>query len=201
MNYVILVGNNAVTYRSTNTSTLIVRIILPFVLLCVIGLTSELAAQDTGSEGFEFVDDSRLNQGYDWTVKVVWVDQFGKKQRTKGRVLLAHGEGIMIREASPSGRSRQRSIPARSIIKLKYRPGDRAAGTDALLGALDGALNGGPIQISTGNFYFDLLSGAVTGAMAGLFSNPRDQRIVWVNRDSRIYRDRVLPELGFTSSN
>ncbi len=159
-------------------------------------MPGSITAQTTTTDEQTYVIDDIQNQGYNRTIKVVWVDSQGKKQRTKGQLLMAHDNGIMIRQISSSGRSTHRSIPARSIIKLKYRSGN-SQGNDVLAGAFDGLLNGGIVQISTGNIYIDLLSGALTGALSGLIRSPRNQHVVWVNRDSQIYRDEVLPELGF----
>jgi len=161
---------------------------------------SDIYAQEVNYEDGTYEDVRDINSGYDWTIKVVWVDAQGKKQRINGRVLLAHDSGIIIRQTSASGRSTQKSIPARSIVKMKYRPSSQPL-PDVLAGAFDGALGNGPFQIATGNFGLDLLAGALTGAVGGLLSSPREpKRVVWVKRDIRIYRDRVLPELGYTSN-
>gem|GEM_PF-4321313 len=176
------------------------RTILPILLLCCTFFAGAISAQEVDFDDALYIDNSGQNLGYDWSLKVVWIDPHGKKQRTSGRVLLAHNSGIMLRQVSASGRSRQLSIPARSIIKVKYRPLNQPL-PDVLSGALNGAMGGGPIPIVTGNLGIDLLAGALTGALAGLISSPREpRRVVWVNRDSRIYRQRVLPELGFSSA-
>ena len=169
-------------------------------MVCLTCLVSAIIAQEVNTEDAIYIDNSGQNLGYDWTIKVVWVDPHGKKQRTGGRVLLAHDGGIILRQLSASGRTRQLSIPARSIKKVKYRPLNQPL-PNVLSGALDGALGGGPVPISTGNLGIDLLAGALSGALAGLITSPREpKRVVWVNHNSRIYQERVLPELGFTST-
>jgi hypothetical protein len=160
---------------------------------------SAICAQDASTEAYAITGGEIENQAYDWSVKVVWLDRHGKKQRSKGRLLIAHDNGIMIREVQSSGRSVSHTIDCRSIIKLKYSRGE-----DPFRNVISGAANGlgssGPIPISTGNVYFDLLAGALSGALASMVTNSGSQTVVWVNRDSRVYREKVLPDLGFVST-
>ena len=127
-------------------------------------------------------------------VKVTWFDTDGKKHRTKGYLLVALDHSVMIRQVGNTGRSVQHTFPIGSIHKIKYSQ-PRNESLDVLAGAADGLLSGGIVPISTGNVYFDLLSGAVQGAAMGLVSILGDSKSVVLEGSKEIYRSRVLPDL------
>ena len=130
----------------------------------------------------------------EWEVKILWVDAYGDRRRTKGWLMMAMKNSVIVMQAS-SGRSKHINIPARDIIKIKYKPAYDEL-PDILLGAADGALSGGFVPVSTGNPYFDILSGAVQGAIGGLINSAGTARTAWINRRPDVYTERVYPILS-----
>lgn len=130
----------------------------------------------------------------DLEVKVVWVDESGKKQRTKGYLMYAFENRLMVREITASGRNEQHTFPVSAIHKIKYsRPYNEV--NDVLYGAADGLLSGGFVPIQTGNVYLDLASGLVQGALGGLFGTLGNSTSVVIGGDTNIYQRQVLPDL------
>ncbi len=169
------------------------RSLLPISLLIICLMTWSVCS---GQEGPYLVDDPPELQLAipDLEVKVTWIDPTGKKRRTKGYLMYAFENRLMVREVTPSGRNEQHTFPISAIHKIKYsRPYNEV--NDVLIGAADGLLSGGFVPIQTGNVYLDLASGVVQGALAGLFGTLGNSTRVVIAGDETVYRQRVLPDL------
>ena len=155
-----------------------------------------LNAQDTEGQTYYVEDEAPVIE--DWEIKIVWYDaRTGKKQRTRGWLMLALEDRIMVFERTPNNRTSKKTIYVDDIVKVKYKPAYNEL-PDILLGAADGALGGGFVPVTTGNVYLDLLSGAVQGVVGGLINNAGNSTTVFVDGDSKVYLRAVYPELSGT---
>ena len=147
-------------------------------------------------EGAYLVDDPLQPQLDipDLEVKVTWIDSQGKKRRTKGYLMVALDNRLLVRGINRAGRNTQHTFPVSIIHKIKYsRPYNEAS--DILYGAADGLLSGGFVPVQTGNVYVDLASGLVQGALSGFIGTLGNSTSIVVAGNEEIYRARVLPDL------